>query len=90
VCISAGGSHDLKRVLEALEPINKVLKNICSEKLSETRCASTITRDDLRDVRKAFRIILHIKDAENFDSVKQEEFLRVRHVMIAFVVKAHL
>lgn len=76
--------------MEALDPINKVLNNICSEKLSETRCASTITRDDLRDVRKAFRIILQVKDAENFDSVKQKISCECGHMMIAFVVKAHL
>ncbi|DBA99615.1 TPA: hypothetical protein ACH3X3_012183 [Trebouxia sp. C0006] len=40
-----------------LEPISKV----CLEKLSQTRCASKINRDDLRDVRKAFRTILQIQ-----------------------------
>ncbi|KAL0056155.1 hypothetical protein WJX82_008246 [Trebouxia sp. C0006] len=51
-------SDDFKQVVEAmLEPISKV----CLEKLSQTRCASKINRDDLRDVRKAFRTILQIQ-----------------------------
>jgi len=53
-----------------LEPINK----ICLEKLSQTRCASRMSRDDLRDVKKAFRTILQVKDAESDAFVKEEEF----------------
>lgn len=67
---AAGSSDDFKRVVEALlEPIKKV----CLEKLSETRCASNINRDDLRDVRKAFRTILQVKDADNDALVRQED-----------------
>ena len=56
--MSAASSDDFKQVVEAmLEPISKV----CLEKLSQTRCASKINRDDLRDVRKAFRTILQIQ-----------------------------
>ena len=69
--MSAGSSDDFKRVMEALlEPIIKV----CMEKQSQTRCASDMNRDDLHDVRKAFRTMLQIKDAENNAFVKQEEF----------------
>ena len=69
--MSAGSSDDFKRVMEALlEPTNKV----CLEKLSQTRCASKLNRDDLRAVRNAFRTIHQVKDAENSAFVKQEEF----------------
>ena len=68
-CMFAGSSEDFKRVMEALEPISKV----CLEKLSQTRCASNMNTDDLRDVRKAFKTILQVKDAENDAFVKQEE-----------------
>jgi len=65
----AGRSEEFKQVMEALlEPINKV----CLEKLSRTRCASEINRDDLQDVRKAFRTILQVKDADNDAFVKEE------------------
>lgn len=70
-CMSAASSDDFKQVVEAmLEPISKV----CLEKLSQTRCASKINRDDLRDVRKAFRTILQIHGAESDAFVKEEEF----------------
>lgn len=73
--MSAGSSDDFKRITEALlKPIIKV----CMEKPSQTRCASEMNRDDLCDVRKAFRTMLQIKDAENNAFVKQEEFWRVR------------
>ena len=69
--MSAASSDDFKQVMEALlEPINKV----CMEKLSQTRCASKINRDDLRDVRKAFRTILQVKDAESNAFMQEEEF----------------
>lgn len=69
--MSAASSDDFKQVMEALlEPINKV----CLEKLSQTRCASQMNRGDLRDVRKAFRTILQVKDAESDAFVKEEEF----------------
>lgn len=69
--MSAGSSDDFKQVLEALlEPINKA----CLEKLSQTRCASEMNRDDLQDVRKAFRTQLQVKDAENSAFAQQEEF----------------
>lgn len=58
--MSAGGSDDFKRTMEALEPISKV----CLAKLSETRCASTINTNDLRDVRKTFNMNLQVKDAD--------------------------
>lgn len=67
--MSAGSSEEFKQVMALLEPINKV----CLEKLSQTRCASKINRDDLRDVRKAFRTILQVKDAESNAFVKEEE-----------------
>ena len=69
--MSAGSSEDFKHVMEALlEPINKV----CLEKLSQTRCASKMNRADLQIVRKAFRTILQVKEAENNAFVRQEEF----------------
>lgn len=33
-----------------------------------------MSRDDLRDVKKAFRTILQVKDAESDAFVKEEEF----------------
>ena len=69
--MSAASSDDFKQVMEALlEPVNK----ICLEKLSQTRCASKMNRDDLRDVRKAFRTILQVKDDESNAFVKEEDF----------------
>ena len=69
--MSAASSDDFKQVVEAmLEPISKV----CLEKLSQTRCASKINRDDLRDIRKAFRTILQIHGAESDAFLKEEEF----------------
>ena len=69
--MSAASSDDFRQVVEAmLEPISKV----CLEKLSQTRCASKINRDDLRDVRKAFRTILQIQGAESDAFGKEEEF----------------
>ena len=69
--MSAASSDNFKQVVEALlEPIKKV----CLEKLSQTRCASKINRDDLRHVRKAFRTILQVQDAESNAFVKEEEF----------------
>lgn len=66
----AASSDDFKQVMEALlEPINKV----CLEKLSQTRCASKMNRDDLREVRKAFRTVLQVKDAGDEAFVKEEE-----------------
>ena len=67
--MSAASSDDFKQVLELLVPIHK----ICLEKLSQTRCASNINRDDIRDVREAFGAILHVKDAE-IDAFVKEEF----------------
>lgn len=47
-----GRSEDFRRALESyLRPI----KQLCEEKLSQTRCASRISKGDLKDVRDAFR-----------------------------------
>ena len=70
-CTGVGSSEDFKQVLESLlEPIRKV----CMENLSQTRCASKITRDDLQDVRVAFKTILWVKDFENDAIVKCEDY----------------
>ena len=71
-CLSAASSDDFKHIMEALlKPISKA----CLERLSQTRCASQMNRDNLRDVRRAFRIVLQIKDhdAESGAFVKEEE-----------------
>ena len=70
-CTGLGSSEDFKQVVESLlERISRV----CIEKLSQTRCASKINKDDLQDVRVAFKTILQVKDPENDAFVKCEDY----------------
>ncbi|DBB02901.1 TPA: hypothetical protein ACH3X1_013504 [Trebouxia sp. C0004] len=63
-------SENLKLVLEALEPI----KQVCTERLSQTRCASNISKSDLQEVRDAFNTRLQVKNALGQPPLKEEEF----------------
>lgn len=66
----AGESDEFKQIKALLEPISKV----CLERLSETRCASDISRDDLQSVRDAMRTLLQEKEPDLNIFTKPEEY----------------
>ncbi len=67
-------TEQIGALTEQIGASTEQIKKLCLERLSMTRCASKISRDDLREVRHAFRIILQVKDADQDEFVRHEEF----------------
>ena len=58
---TAPSSEDVRKVKQTMASISK----FCTERLSHTRFASSISKADLEAVRTAFKTKLHVKDADN-------------------------
>lgn len=85
---AGGGSPEdmIQIVASLLEPLSKACAERLSHETDQTRCASKISKNDLRDVRDAFKAILQVKDAEN-DAFERENCEESWYAVVPFTFR---